>query len=134
MASHERFAPSELFDARLLAYSQAMKSRGDSYVHVAGQAALDRDLQLVGAGDFAKQARTCFENVGHALRSAGACPADVVWVRLYVVGLEAAHIPILKEALLEFFGPDSLPPGTLLGVSALAMPGLMLEVEAAAIV
>jgi enamine deaminase RidA (YjgF/YER057c/UK114 family) len=132
MATHERLNPSTLFDARVLAYSQVMRSTGGTFIQVAGQAALDRDLQLVGAGDFAAQARQCFENLGHALAAAGAKPADVNSIRIYVVDMQAGYVPVLKQALEEFFGA-ALPPGTLLGVASLAMPGLMIEVEATAV-
>lgn len=132
MATHERLNPPALFDARLLAYSQVMKSTGGVLVQIAGQAALDRNLQLVGAGDFAVQARQCFENLGHALDAAGAKPADVNAVRIYVVDMHAGYVPVLKQALEGFFG-EALPPGTLLGVASLAMPGLLIEVEATAV-
>jgi enamine deaminase RidA (YjgF/YER057c/UK114 family) len=133
MATHERLNPPTLFDARVLAYSQVMKSTGSTFIQVAGQAALDRNLALVGEGDFAAQARQCFENLGQALAAAGAAPSDVNSVRVYVVDMQARYVPVLKLALEEFFGA-ALPPGTLVGVASLAMPGLLIEVEATAVV
>lgn len=134
MAQHERLFPPGLLDSRQLAYSQAMCSRGATLVHVAGQAALDAHFNLVGPGDFAAQTDMCFRNLGIALAAAGARPGDVTSVRIYVVDLDDAHIPILKAALLSFFGAEHLPPGTLLGVARLAMAGLMIEIEATAVV
>lgn len=134
MAQHERLFPAGLLDSRQLAYSQVMVSRGTTLVHVAGQAALDAAFTLVGPGDFAAQAEMCFRNLGVALAAAGARPADVASLRIYVVDLDDAHIPVLKAALLSFFGPEHLPPGTLLGVARLAMAGLQIEVEATAVV
>ncbi|HSN72315.1 MAG TPA: RidA family protein [Steroidobacteraceae bacterium] len=133
MATHERLNPPGLFDARALAYTQVMKSRGETIVHVAGQAALSPSLEVIGAGDFGEQTRACFENLGIALAAAGARPADVASLRLYVVGHRAEYVPILKDALLGFFGSDALPPGTLVGVASLAMPELLIEIEATAV-
>jgi enamine deaminase RidA (YjgF/YER057c/UK114 family) len=133
VATHDRLNPPTLFDARLLAYSQVMKSTGGTFIQIAGQAALDRNLALVGEGDFAAQARQCFENLGHALDAAGAMPADVNSIRIYVVDMRPDYVPVLKQALEEFFG-EALPPGTLVGVASLSMPGLLIEVEATAVV
>ena len=134
MATHERLNPSGLFDAGVLAYTQVMKSRGETIVHIAGQAALSASLEVIGANDFEAQTRACFENLGIALQGAGATPTDVASLRIYVVGHRAEYVPILKEALLGFFGADALPPGTLVGVASLAMPELLIEIEATAVV
>lgn len=134
MATHQRYAPPQLFDASLLAYSHVMKSTGTSFIQVAGQAALDRDLRIIGEGDFAAQTAACFEGLAASLSAAGAKPSDVNGIRIYVVDMQPDYVPVLKDALLGFFGPDALPPGTLLGVAALSMPGLLIEVEATAVV
>jgi enamine deaminase RidA (YjgF/YER057c/UK114 family) len=133
MAIHERLNPPGLFDASVLAYTQVMKSRGGTVVHIAGQAALSPSLEVIGADDFEAQTRACFENLGIALQGAGATPADVANLRIYVVGHRGEYVPILKDALLAFFGPDALPPGTLIGVASLAMPELLIEIEATAV-
>jgi enamine deaminase RidA (YjgF/YER057c/UK114 family) len=133
MARHERVNPPGLFDARRLSYSQAMRSHGTTFVQIAGQASLDEDLRVVGAGDFEAQVSKCFSNLARALAACGALPSDVNSVHLYVVGFDGSQVPGLAAALREFFGPDALPPGTLLGVQALAMPDLLLEIEATAV-
>lgn len=76
--------------------------------------------------------RQCFENLGHALAAAGAKPTDVNSIRIYVVDMRSEYVPVLKQALEGFFG-EALPPGTLVGVASLSMTGLMIEVEATAI-
>jgi enamine deaminase RidA (YjgF/YER057c/UK114 family) len=133
MATIRRINPPTLFDASRLSYSQVTISQGSTLIHVAGQAALDRDLQLVGAGDFPAQTRAAFDNLRHALAAAGAGPEDVVALRIYVVGLGPDCIAPVQQALEDFFPADAKPPGTLLGVAALAMPGLLIEVEASAV-
>ena len=132
MASHQRINPSSLFDSSALAYSQISVASGKSIVHIAGQASINANLEIIGEGDFATQTVQVFRNLGLALVAADVTPQDVLSVKIYVVGLQNEYIPILKDALLSFFGADTLPPGTLLGIAALAMPGLLLEVEAVA--
>lgn len=133
MTSHQRINPSTLFDSRALAYSQISVASGESIVHIAGQASINAQLDIVGKGDFAAQAAQVFHNLGLALEAAEVTPQDVMSVKIYVVDMQDHYIPVLKDALISFFGADTLPPGTLLGVVALAMPGLLLEVEVGAI-
>lgn len=133
MGTIQRVNPATLFDAGALSYSQVAISRGTTLIHVAGQAALGVDLQVVGAGDFERQTRVAFENLRLALHGAGAAPEHVVSLRIYVVGLDATRIPPVQQALESFFPAGAKPPGTLLGVAALAMPELLIEVEATAV-
>jgi enamine deaminase RidA (YjgF/YER057c/UK114 family) len=133
MATHERMNPPGLFDAGVMSYSQVMRSRGATFIQVAGQAALGTDLQVLAPGDFAGQVAAALANLRIALAAAGATPADVNLVRIYVVGHRADYVAVLQGALRGFFG-DTLPPGTLVGVAALAMPELLVEIEATAIV
>jgi enamine deaminase RidA (YjgF/YER057c/UK114 family) len=133
MTMIRRINPPTLFDANRLSYSQVTISQGSTLIHVAGQAALDTSLNVVGAGDFAMQTRTAFENLRLALAAAGARPEHVVALRIYVVGLGPDCIAPVQQALESFFPADSKPPGTLIGVAALAMPDLRIEVEASAV-
>jgi enamine deaminase RidA (YjgF/YER057c/UK114 family) len=129
MGTIRRLNPASLFDAGALSYSQVAIGQGSMQIHVAGQAALSADLQVVGVGDFERQTTVAFENLRLALQAAEAAPQDVVSLRIYVVGLDATRIPPIQRALESFFPPGAKPPGTLLGV-----PELLIEVEATAIV
>jgi enamine deaminase RidA (YjgF/YER057c/UK114 family) len=133
MATIQRINPPTLFDASRLSYSQVAISQGSTLIHLAGQAALDTGLNVVGAGDFALQTRTAFHNLRLALAAAGARPEHVVALRIYVVGLGPECIAPVQQALESFFPADAKPPGTLIGVAALAMPDLRIEVEASAV-
>ncbi len=133
MAVHQRINPPGLFDASAMAYSQVQRSVGGTFVQVAGQAALDASLNVIGAGDFSAQVDAALGNLAIALEAAGARRSDVNLVRLYVVGVSPERIPVLQTALRAFFGSE-LPPGTLVGVAALAMPELLFEIEATAVV
>jgi enamine deaminase RidA (YjgF/YER057c/UK114 family) len=114
-------------------YTQVAVAAGSRLVFVAGQAADDAVGNLVGAGDLAAQARQAFENVGRALRAAGARPQDVARITIYVVHHRAEYLPVIEAARIAVFG-DHKPTDTLLGVDTLAEPGYLIEVDAIAVV
>jgi enamine deaminase RidA (YjgF/YER057c/UK114 family) len=114
-------------------YHQVAVATGSRFVFVAGQVSEDVEGNLVGAGDFALQARTAFANVGRALAAAGARPDQVARITIYVAGHRPELIPHISEARVAVFG-DHRPADTLLGVETLAEPGYLIEVEAIAVV
>jgi enamine deaminase RidA (YjgF/YER057c/UK114 family) len=67
-----------------------------------------------------------------ALTGAGATPADVTKITIYIVGYKPELRPLLGEARSAVFGSTTLPASTLGGVQALAEPGFFIEVEAIA--
>jgi enamine deaminase RidA (YjgF/YER057c/UK114 family) len=83
-------------------------------------------------GSFEGQVALAFDNVRLALAAAGCIPADAVQVRIYVVDLDPAKIDPIKAALADLFGDDG-PPDSLIGVAALAMPELHIEIEVLAV-
>jgi enamine deaminase RidA (YjgF/YER057c/UK114 family) len=113
-------------------YHQVAVATGSRLVFVSGQVSEDVHGQLVGAGDFALQARTAFANVGRALAAAGARPDQVARITIYVAGHRPELIPLISEARIAVFG-DHRPADTLLGVATLAEPGYLIEVEAIAV-
>jgi enamine deaminase RidA (YjgF/YER057c/UK114 family) len=116
------------------AYSQVVKATGSTTVYVAGQVALDAQGNLIGDGDLAAQTTQVMRNVGAALESAGATFADVVKITTYVVGYEPAHRAVIAAARRPFLPADTPPASTLVGVSALADPGWLVEIEAVAVI
>jgi len=91
---------------------------------------VDADGRLVG-GDVVAQARQVFANVGAILEAGGATFADVVKVTVYLIDInDRMSINPVRE---EVFG-EMRPASTLVEVSALAIPGAKLEVEAVALV
>ena len=103
-------------------------------VYVAGQVAVDKDGKLVGAGDLAAQAKQVAANVKAALAAAGATPADVVKTNIYVVNYKPADYAAIRDARAELFGTSAPPASTLVGVAALAVDGLLIEIEVIAAV
>lgn len=116
-------------------YTHAVSVEGAAkMVFVSGQVACDAMGQVVGEGDLREQARLAFENLAAALKAAGAAPADVVKINTYVVNYRPEDYRLIREARAATFPPDNLPASTLVGVEALAVDGLLIEVEAIAAV
>jgi 2-iminobutanoate/2-iminopropanoate deaminase len=110
-------------------YSDAV--RHDGLLYVSGCVPLDQDGKLVGEGDFIAQARQAFENLGHVLRAGGADFANVLKLTIYLTDI--ADRPHMTPVRHEFLG-ETRPASTLVEVSALAVPGIKVEVEAIAAV
>lgn len=96
---------------------------------VSGVAPLDEAGAVVGEGDVVAQARQVHENLGKALAHAGASFADVLKVTVYLVDVNDRAA--VNEVRREYFG-DSYPASTLVGISALALPGMVVEIEVVA--
>lgn len=88
---------------------------------VAGQEPEDERGNLVGAGDLALQAGQVFANVGRALAAAGATPAQVAKITIFVVGYRREYLPAIEEGRVALFG-EHKPADTLVGVEALSSP------------
>lgn len=129
---HRKWNPPGLFDGRPWGFSQVGVASPGRLVALAGQAALDAEARPV-AGSFDEQVRLTFANVRAALAAAGCGPEHTLSVRIHVVGLCPEKIEPIKAALFDLFGTDDPPPDTLLGVAALAMPELEIEVEVLAV-
>ncbi len=113
----------------IVGYSRAV--RFDRHVHVAGTTATGDDGEIVAAGDAAGQTRFVLEKIGRALRQGGASLRDVVRTRLFVTDISAWEA--IGRVHGEFFG-DIRPAATMVEVSRLITPGLLVEIEADAIV
>jgi 2-iminobutanoate/2-iminopropanoate deaminase len=94
---------------------------------ISGVAPLDADGRLVGGDDSAKQTRQIFENMRLILEAAGAGFEDILKVTVYLTEIDDRTIinPVRKE----YFG-NARPASTLVEVSALAIPGMKVEIEA----
>ena len=114
-------------------YSNVVEVRGGRLVFVAGQTALDRDGNLVGANNLEAQADQVFRNLGHALAAAGCTPRDLVKLTVFV--RDMAGLPRYRKARDRFLGaknPPAAPAITLVEVSKLFREDLLIEIEAVA--
>ena len=128
----ERLNPAGL--VRPTGYSHVLATRGGKQVFVSGQVSLDAEGNLVGKGDLKTQTEMVFENLRKALAAAGATPQDIVKLTTYVVGFKPSDLAILRDVRSRAFGDTALPASTLVGVQALARDGLLVEIEAIAVV
>jgi enamine deaminase RidA (YjgF/YER057c/UK114 family) len=112
-------------------FSQAWKVDGaKTVIFISGQASISADGQVMHEGDFKAQVRLTFENLKRVLEEAGATLEDVVKLGVYFVGIE--HLPEYGAVQAEFF-KGKMPAQTALGVASLALPGMLVEVEAFAV-
>ena len=103
-------------------------------MYVAGQIAMDKDGNVVGKGDIKAQTKQVLENVSAALAAAGATFADVVKANTYVVNLKGEDLAAIREVRAAYYPAENPPASTLVGVTALAFPDLLIEVEVVAVV
>jgi enamine deaminase RidA (YjgF/YER057c/UK114 family) len=103
-------------------------------VYVSGEVALDSTGHLVGRGDVGAQAAQAFANLATVLRIAGAAPADVARLTIYVVNLKPGDFDAIRAAAPDFFPERNPPAGTVVGVAGLPGEGLLLAVDAVAVV
>ena len=112
-------------------YTHVVVAPDGRTVYVAGQVAFDSTGQLVGSGDFRAQADRVYQNLSRALASVGGTLEDVVKTTTFITDLK--NLPTLREVRSQSARSGHPPANTMLVVSSLARPELLIEVEAIAI-
>jgi enamine deaminase RidA (YjgF/YER057c/UK114 family) len=124
--NRELINPSELHPAP--GFSHIAVAKGSRLVFVAGQVALNPDFSIIGENDLGAQAEAAMRNLETALRAIGATFEDVVRRTIYTT--QPTEFETITAAIEKVQGSSDHPAQTIAGVSGLALPGLMIEIEA----
>jgi enamine deaminase RidA (YjgF/YER057c/UK114 family) len=112
-------------------YSQGCRvDEAQRLLFVAGQIALDENGELVGEGDFEAQTRQVFTHMGRVLELAGMSFQNLVQVGVFMTDI--SQLPTYARVRDEFVNSAAPPASTSIGVTSLAFPGLLVEVNAIA--
>jgi reactive intermediate/imine deaminase len=114
----------------LAGFSQAWKVDGaQSLLFISGQAPISADGELVGEGDFEAQVEQTLDNLRTVLTESGASMSDIVKLTVFLTDISKLRdYSQIKSRYID--GPQ--PASTALEVSALARPGMQIEIEAVA--
>ena len=129
-AKIERLAAKSVFDPP--AYTQTVKVTGaQTILFISGQVDYDAKGQPGHPGDFAGQAHATYAALKAQVEAGGGTIANIVKLTTFLVDIRhRAELASIRE---EFFGKKA-PASTLVGVTALAQPGWLIEVEAIAVI
>ena len=118
------------------AYAHLSVATGRRTVYVSGQVARDAQGQPVGPGDLTAQVEQVYENLITALAGVGGRFDDIARLTCYVVDWGPERMPQLIEGAMRVaqrHGINPIRPITLIGVTALGEPDMLVEVEAIAV-
>jgi reactive intermediate/imine deaminase len=107
-------------------YKMATRMEGGRLLYIAGQVARDAEGNVLAPGDIRTQARQVFENLRQVLQAAGGDLPDLLKITTYITNIE--DFPAVVEVRGQFFSGE-LPASTLIVVTRLAQPELLIEVE-----
>ena len=128
MTDRRRISSGSPYEPKI-GFSRAVRA-GDT-VYVSGTVAWGEDGRLVGEGDVYAQAKQAIANIEKALIEAGASLNDVVRTRIYLIDI--SRLEEAARAHGEAFG-EIRPASSMVEVSALAEPQMLVEVEAIAVI
>ncbi|WGX95062.1 RidA family protein [Nocardioides sp. L-11A] len=125
-----RTNPEGLHDPVRFGYSHIADTGGGT-VFIAGQYGSGPDGQVT-SDDFETQVELAFAHLVTALQAAGLDATQVARLGTYVVGHSEERLHVIGAALARIWG-DQPPAQTMIGVAALALPGMLFEVDAVAV-
>jgi enamine deaminase RidA (YjgF/YER057c/UK114 family) len=130
---NEHINPNNLFPSLPHGFSQIVVATGKRTVFISGQTAWDEQKNIVGGDSVLEQARQALGNIEKAMHAVGGTSKNIVALRIYIVDYQAECGTAIGTALREFFSAENPPASTWIGVSALADPEFLIEIEATAV-
>lgn len=124
--------PTSLYNSVPFGFSHAVLQNKSRTVHLSGQVAWDADCNIIGAGDLAVQVEAALANLASVLAEVGAGPEDLVRMRTYIVDNSPEKLGVVVGAINAFYGGTTPAANTVVGVSGLALPDFLVEIEATA--
>jgi enamine deaminase RidA (YjgF/YER057c/UK114 family) len=112
-------------------FSHVAIAKGTKVVHFAGQVALDPQFGLLGGDDLGEQTKAAMRNLEIAMRAAGVGWGDIVRRTIYT--LQPTEYETITAAIDEVTGGAEHPAQTIVGITGLAVPGLLIEIECTAV-
>ena len=114
-------------------FSQVVTATEGKIVFISGQVALNANNEVVGKGDLRAQVAQTFENLKGALAAVGATFDDVLKTNTYIVNYTPDMIGVVREVRSQYLPQEKPPASTLIGVQALVLEDLLIEIEAFAL-
>ena len=127
--ARELINPPELHPAP--GFSHVARATGTRVVHFAGQVALDQQFGIAGGDDLGEQTRAAMRNLESAMRAAGVSWEQIVRRTIYT--LHPTEYETITAAIDDVTGGAEHPAQTIVGVTGLAVPGLLIEIECTAV-
>ena len=111
-------------------FSHITEAKGTRLVYFAGQLALDPEFGIVGGDDLGEQTRAAMRNLEAAMKAVGVGWDDIVRRTIYT--LHPTEYEVITAAIDEVTGGADYPAQTIIGVTGLAVPGCLIEIECTA--
>lgn len=124
--------PPHLYESVPFGFSHAALQEGGRTLHLAGQVAWDAQCNVIGEGDLARQVEVALQNLSAVLAEASADAGNLVRLRTYIVDNTPEKLGIVVGAINRFYAGATPAPNTVVGVSGLALPDFLVEIEATA--
>jgi enamine deaminase RidA (YjgF/YER057c/UK114 family) len=112
-------------------FSHIAIAEGSTVVHFAGQVALDPEFGIIGGDSLSEQTKAAMNNLAEVMAA-----ADVGWddiVRRTIYTLHPTEYETITAAIDEVTGGAAHPAQTIVGITGLAVPGLLIEIECTAV-
>lgn len=114
-------------------YHHVINTEPGRMIFLSGQVAFDSDRNIVGENDVVAQTRQTMRNLKAAVETGGGQISDILQITTHVVDYDPKQLDDITSTIAEFFEPKCLPTNTLVGVSSLSTPGLMIEIGGIAV-